>query len=291
MESDNSSNLTLVSDTVTEPINQVNMKIPAYFDNTELWIRQVEAVFKSSRPKVVSEKAKYYLLISQLPGHVLSIVSDKMQPEGDNPYTVLVAAMLERLSAPEPDIIKALKTTKLGDRRPYTLLTEIRNYCKRLNVTSEEFQRALFLDALPENVRSILEPMKNSLDCDQISQTADRLIASQKQNLISTVESTTPTGLSFPITNDTTHKSHHVTISELRQEMKDEIAGLTEQVKAMSLQRYRPTNNTKSRGSLCYYHKKFGRNAFKCEQPCTWENRNSNRRNVRSYQRNTYSEN
>ena len=83
----------MVSEVDSQPINQMTLKLPAYFDNVELWLSQVESVFNGSRPKITTEKTKYYLLISQLPGHILSLLADKIKPEEAKPYSIITDAI------------------------------------------------------------------------------------------------------------------------------------------------------------------------------------------------------
>lgn len=264
----------IVSESPQEPaINQLALKLPTYFDDITLWISQVEAAYNGSRPKISTEKVKYYLLISSLPGHVLSVVADKMRPDEDQPYTVIKEALLERLSAPNPDILRSLKNVTLNGRRPYSVLTDIRSYCTRLNIQSEDFQKELLIEAMPNHIKLVLLPLKSTISLDNLAHTADSLLSSIKTEL------PTQSVHRDEVSNSST------AISNLRQEMIEMTDKLSEQINALNI-RGRIRDNRE--GQLCYYHKRFGKNAYKCEMPCSWhpKPRNSGPYRKQQYQGN-----
>ena len=137
----------------------------------------------------------------------------------EKPYSIIKEALLERLSSAKPDVLRSLKSIKLNGRRPYNVLTDIRGYCTRLHIESEDFQKELLIEAMPDHIKLVLLPLKDTLSLDQIAQTADSLLSSlQVQQQIQPVK--------------TVHTSD---ISELRKELNEKTEALSDQLNALSV--------------------------------------------------------
>ena len=247
------SDTTLVSEeskNIQSDINQISIKLPPWFGNPDLWIKQVEAFYATSKPPIKLERNKYYHLICHLPGHVLELIADTLDPTADRPYSKVIEAIRMRLTPSKTDTFAALKNIKLEGRRPFAVVAEIKEKSRRLNITSEDVLRETFLNSLPENVRGIMIPQAYSLSLDELAQTADNLISNQSSH--SAVAS-----VSQPSGND-----------DAIQQLQSQVGEIFEKINAM-------TFNSSKNKQFCYYHKRFGKAAFKCQNPCDWQPSNN----------------
>ena len=106
-------------------INQISLKIPAWFDDPNLWLKQVEAAFEITLPKITLQKTKYYHLLC-LPPHAVTIVEDKLNPDIPELYSILVSAIRSRLTATRPTADDSLMKITLDNCRLFQVLKERR---------------------------------------------------------------------------------------------------------------------------------------------------------------------
>ena len=238
-------------------INQLTIKIPPWFDNVDLWIQQVEAAFASSRPSIKLEKNKYYHVICNLPGYILNLMSDKMDPNSGTPYTTFMEALRKRLSPAQSTTFSSLSNVKLNGRRAYEALREVRERCRLLNVQSDEFMREAFLNAMPASIWSVLRPLSKTQTLDELADTADNILSSTAKDRsleVCQIASTSCKCDQWKSDID---------------EIKDQIASLNFNFKCRRL-------------TLCYYHRRFGHNAYKCQSPCDWSKKHNHQKKISS---------
>ena len=120
--------------------------------------------------------------------------------------------------------------------------------------------RELFLQRLPTNVRMVITPSAGALSLDQLAQLADRIVEA----------SPTPT---IATTNTTAQLTDQV--SELTRRLEDLSTQMSKSVRSFRRPRSRSPGPRRRRAhtpvaddNLCWYHRKFGVNAKKCQPPC-----------------------
>ena len=232
-------------------INQISIKIPTWFDDTNLWLKQVDAAFKISRPKITLQKTKYYHLLNSLPPHVIKIVADKLNPDTSEPYTTLTDTIHTRLAPTRTTAYDNLMRIKLDNRILFEVLTEMRLLSERLNDLPAETMKEAFLKAMPERIRPVLVPLLPSNSLDVLAEVADSLLSTQSESTISHISNT----------------SEYTTTSEQQKfddTIQDQLNSIQQQLDHLKLRE-------PYQSPLYYYHRRYGVRAFRCQSPCNWK--------------------
>ena len=169
---------------------------------------------------------------------------------------------------------KCYKDTSLGDRRPSEYLEELKNKLKdengnpNTNLINFFFQRIL-----PTNIKNILASNKN-LNMEERGTLADQ-IYNNEQNTINNINKSEK-----KLENDKETIDFLLNkIEHLNKEIKllKEIKQTSPEIKKKNyIQRnqkqltYDRRNNPSNQNSYCFYHSKFGDNAFRCTSPCNY---------------------
>lgn len=114
-------------DAIAELNSTHSFKIPAFWrTNPELWFRQIESQFFSSR--ITSDSTKYHHVVAAMKCDVLQHVSDIIIfPPTSNKNEALKRRLIDRFSGTEElRLKKLLSDIELGDQRPSHLLSEMR---------------------------------------------------------------------------------------------------------------------------------------------------------------------
>lgn len=248
---------TSTSAAATTPTTQssVTMRIPRFWkENPAVWFAQLEAQFENYN--IGSEQSKYFAVLPELEPELLSQVSDIILSRPNNAYTQMKQRLIDHFSISEEKRIKRLlNEMPIGDRKPSSLLREMRNLAN--GGVNDEFLRTMWLQRLPSQTQAILatstEPLEN------LASMADKIgdISGSSTRNISAIQESTD-------------------INELRQQ----IATLTSAIERLQSSRNRQSRSSSRKrqpGSrslsqkVCYYHRKFGSNARCCRQPCTFK--------------------
>ena len=250
----------------------VSIKLPPFWPaDPEVWFVQVEAQFATRG--IATQKTRFEYVISSLSPEFATEVRDLLlRPPAENPYDRLKAELVKRTAASEQRKLQQLISgEELGDRKPTQLLRRMQqllgDHAAEANNT---FLRELFLQRLPPNVRMVLASTGDAMDLNTLADMADKVIEVSTPS-VSAVSHTPPA--------DT------LEVEQLRKEV-TRLADLV-----ASLTRERPRRDrSRSRGprprspapkefqqqdqtpGLCWYHKKYGAAAHKCQSPCNWGN-------------------
>ena len=200
-------------------------------------------------------------------------------------YALLKRRLLEQY---EPTmsarVSELLNPQALGDRKPSELLIFLKASVAR-NDVSQHMLRELFISRMPENIRLSLCSMHNA-SLEQLATAADKMVDTLMGS--SSREWPNQSGSSA---NDFSNKLTTLEnkIEQLLQ-VKDHLAlnsktvnnrefasssGQMQRQTSISMPRV-PTQPNKSfrhanpQNQVCYYHRKFGNQVYKCAPPCTW---------------------
>lgn len=228
------------------------IKVPRFWrENPSLWFVQVEAQFALYR--IVSEQTKFYIIIAELDTELLTNVSDIVLKPPADVYTQLKKRLIEHFSVSEERRIKQLLSNlEIGDKKPSMLLREMRNLAN--DDVTDEFLRTMWMQRLPTQSQAILSTSTEPLD--NLAKMADKIADISPAIAISS------------ITNPTSDVSR----------LERQIEILTEEVKQLRSRYSKSNSRVRSRSNkrdnsatgFCYYHRRFGQNANKCRQPCTF---------------------
>ena len=241
----------------------VQIKLPPFWPkDPELWFAQIESQFATRR--ITTSRTKFDHVVSSLSPEFATEVRDLLlHPPEETPYEVLKAELTKRTSASEQRRIQELLSAEeLGDRTPSQVLRRIQQLLGNMAGTVDPtLLRELFLQRLPSNVRMVITPSAGALNLDQLAQLADRIVEA----------SPTPT---IAATNTTAQLTDQV--SELTRRLEDLSTQMSKAVSSFRRPRSRSPGPRRRRRShtpvaddnLCWYHRRFGDDAKKCQPPC-----------------------
>ncbi|XP_029672987.1 uncharacterized protein LOC115241388 [Formica exsecta] len=142
--------------------------------------------------------------------------------------------------------------------------------------------RTLFLEHLPDNVHTILA-ISEVVDLSKLALQADKIFEMSNTNVNQICLST-----------QSNNAGNSNNIKTEINELKATIEALTRQFKELRSKQRRVRNRSRSRfrsrfdrrnispapiqqeeSGVCYYHRRFGKEAYRCLLPCNWKNENS----------------
>lgn len=253
--------------------HSIKLKLPQFWERSPVpWFVQAEAQFSLTR--TTSDISKFNYVLAALPQNVIESVLDYIEkPPRTEIYIGLKTLLIERHSLSESKRIEQLISGEvLGDRKP----SEFYRYLKQLAGSSgtigEQLIKSLWLRRLPQSVNVALISL-NDKDISDLIVIADKIYeATQMSNNLSIVN----------------HDSRTSATTDLRHEIQE----LREMVKKLShSNRSRPQHRSnhssnsqyssrtpskhrslsRSQNTVCWYHKRFGDNARKCQDNCSFK--------------------
>ena len=245
----------LESPPVAPSATAVTLKLPPFWPSDPLvWFTQVDAQFSTRH--ITSEKTKFdYVVASLAPEYAQEVRELILKPPETNPYTALKSALVDRTAASEQRRLQQLfNSEELDDRKPTQLLRRMQQLLgDKAGTTDASFLRELFLQRLSPNVRMVLAS-SDTTDLEKLAQLADKIVE-----------------VATPSTSEIDH---------LRAEIA-EIKRIVESLHIPSRPRRSSSRGRTSRSSrattpvddttdrLCWYHRRFGDQARKCQPPCS----------------------
>lgn len=172
-------------------ISAVTLKLPVFWAaQPKVWFAQAEAQFVLRGISV--DDTKYYHLLAALDQDTAKRVADLIyNPPDLNKYESLKTRLLATfMQSPYRMAQKLLDMAPLGDRTPSQMMDDMLG----LLGTHEPciLFRTLFVDALPQDVRSHLIPNLETFSPRELALLADRLVNSNSSS-ISTLATKNPT--------------------------------------------------------------------------------------------------
>ncbi|KAK5639258.1 hypothetical protein RI129_011750 [Pyrocoelia pectoralis] len=158
---------------VKSEIARVSVKIPPFWrKNVSVWLYQVESQFVTSG--ITSEITKYHYVLGSLDPEIAELLSDLVcTPVTEASYATLKGRLIKEFEESETSKTKKLITElELGDKKPTTLLREMRSLAGQQ--VTDDFLKNLFLQRLPNNVKSILATSNDTVD--NLAVMADKII-------------------------------------------------------------------------------------------------------------------
>ena len=234
-----------------------NVTLPV-FSTTKAapWFLRVEALF---RLKKISANQKSDFIIGALPEDVFDRISMWLASYGSDviPYDQLKAKIITNCEpSPEEKSQKILDLLRLplGDQRPSDALYEIKNLSTILqpdgSTSQIDLARVLWMLRLPQEIRAHITDFSTKSEQD-LARQADSLRGTSKLALMNPTAAAAAAAAQPPLPDD------------------DE----DDDVIAAAQQRFQRSSNQRqfsgvSRKTLCYFHKRFGRDAKNCRPPC-----------------------
>ncbi|XP_024868631.1 uncharacterized protein LOC112452578 [Temnothorax curvispinosus] len=256
------------SENMINAANVVKLPQPFWREMPAQWFTIAEAAFALA--KITGDEIKYRYVLVNLDPATLPYVSDIIAnpPEHDK-YGTIKRRMTETFGeSHETKLRKLLRGHEIGDEKPSVFLQRIRNMAA--GQVSDNVLRTLFLEQLPNNIRSILA-ISQVEDITQLALQADKIVEVSKPQVMA---------LSAKTDQPDEHTRTEITVTELKA-MIEELAvevrrGRTKRGTNSRGRRQRSYSNRRSRdrrsnNNFCYYHRRFGEDARNCEEPCAWK--------------------
>jgi hypothetical protein len=245
---------------------QGKIKLPNFSaDNVTLWWAQVET--RLSFCGVKTEIAKYQYVISALPMEVARRVPDLITATpAENPYSTLKERVCNEFEpTSSAKLKKLLEGCELGDRKPSTLLREMRQLSN--GRVSDDVLRELFFKRLPDFVETILLTT-GVTDLDKAAEAADKV---HEKNSTPKIE--TMSKVLEPSKPANQPSADFLTLTEAVSRLAREVAQISNRSRPRSRSRSgrRERDSSRSRSKkfdTCYYHHKFGEKATHCRHWC-----------------------
>lgn len=236
----------------------VSIKLPPFWPaDPHVWFAQVEAQFATRH--ITAQKTMFDYVVASLSPEFATEVRDLiLSPPRDDPYDELKAQLIRRTAASEQRRLQQLlHAEELGDRKPSQLLRRLQQL---LGDGPHKFDtsvfRELFLQRLPANVCMVLASSGDSISLDQLAQLADRIM-----------------DVAIPTVASVASPKSSPELEQLRAEVSQLQAAVqayrTDQRSTASGRRSPSRSWSPRRNSLCWYHRRFGDKARKCNPPCS----------------------
>ncbi|XP_036144358.1 uncharacterized protein LOC118646148 [Monomorium pharaonis] len=246
--------------------SKISIRLPPFWpDEPELWFAQLEGQFALC--KINRDVEKYAYALSKLEPKQAREVKDIItQPPETEKYEALKKALIQRLTDSQDNRMRQLlEREEIGDRKPSQFLRYLKALAEA--TVSSELLRTLWLGRLLHPMQAILAT-RTTDELDEVAEQADR-IHELGQKAVVLATSTAP--------REERRRESQKGETEL-EALRKEVAALTTQVsrmaRSMMKQRQRTRSRSRSRtieqNGICYYHRRFGNEAKKCTQPCTF---------------------
>lgn len=257
----------------TPTVSGISVKLPTFWQQDPLlWFSQAEAQFDLA--KITASTTKYNHVLSILPPDVGLQVRDIIlqSSASTEPYSDLKTALIQRNSISDREKLKQLiAKEELGDRKPTVMLRDMHRLLgSTVSTIDKELFKQLFLQKLPTTVQSVLATLKTTTPVDELAATADQVIeirgSSLQLNQCSVNATSTPSApseielLTRKIDQIFQLFSKDITRHSSRNRNRSE-----------STPRYKHRQRSSSQNNkedICYYHRRFRKDAKKCQQPC-----------------------
>ncbi|CAN7988035.1 unnamed protein product, partial [Ixodes pacificus] len=261
----------------------IAVRPPPYWDrNPRVWFVQAESQFHLAG--IQAQGLKYHHVVSALSPTAADAVYDVLSsPSTTAPYDQLKSVLLQRIEASERSRCQQLlSAAELGERRTSQLLRRmIQLLGEGANDMEAALLRELFLQRLPTNVQMVLAAAA-PLDLAGLAGLADAVMEVSAPSVIIAADITTQSA------GDASNTAQDIRTPQKSEGYVNEFCQRLEQAVLSTTRRQDPDRSPHRRGRstsrrednersnrdssprLCYYHRRFGPGARRCERPCAW---------------------
>lgn len=241
----------------------ISIKLPEFWKNDPaMWFAQAEAQFALGR--VTQDETKFHHIIAKVDQTVICHIADLVQaPPLINKYEAVKDRLIARFAlSPETRLERLLGMHELGDLRPTHLPAKMRELATGSGV-DDSLLKMLFIQRLPANARPILSCHDGTLA--KLAEMADKIVGTTNSLTVAAVE-------------DTPGPSETKKLQEQIEFLTAEVRRLTSADRSRNRSASRGRSSSRSRTQepkeVCWYHRKYGRDAHQCREPCTFSSKN-----------------
>ena len=245
-----------------------NVTLPVFStSNTAPWFQRAEALFRLKR---VSANQKSDFIVGALPEDVFNRISSWLNnyPDGVIPYDTLKAKIIRSCQpSPEEKSQKILDLLKLplGDQRPSDAFFELKNLSTVLSSDGSTSQidllRVLWMLRLPTDIRAQMTSFSSKSEED-LTEQADAIRGTTR---FAYAHASSPASAAAAATAD-------LSGPPMDDDDDDDVIAAAQRRQHRSRQQHQRHFPDVSRRSLCFFHKRFGRDARNCQPHCSLYN-------------------
>lgn len=247
---------------------------PFYQDDPRLWFAQVDLVFANFN--ITSDTTRFRYVATQLSGEALRSVSDLfLNPPAENKYEAIKRRVMSAYDeGDEARLRRLLRGHEIRDEKPTAYLHRLRSLAG--NQCGNAILRSLFLEQLPEHIRTILV-ISDTTDLQRLAEMADKAVGITKPAVASTqiVLASSSSTQAESSTQPTLQESlNALTLQVVKIQKKINrnfrFRRSRSRGRETSSRALTPTSTHANNPEMCYYHNRFGAAARKCQNPCPW---------------------
>lgn len=284
--------------TGTHAVDRVAIPVPEFYSSDpELWFSIIEYSFKGFGITIDSSKFNFVLSVLH-PRYAAEVRDIIMNPPAEGAYQKLKLELVRRYQQKNQHL---LEHEEMGDRKPSQFLRYLQGLAG--SSSSAAVLRILWMKRLPENMQVILAAHKDA-ELKELAEIADAIyettdFRSEAETSMPRVSVAGASGSSRDIETWLISKMARLTMTLQREiaTIKREIhyghrpsrydqdypprspVGTSPRCRQRSQsrrqlerrQRSRSRRRLEKRQGKCFYHWRFGANAYRCEKPCTWK--------------------
>lgn len=234
-----------------------------------LWFIILEVNFRAH--SVTDSLIKFGHACTLLPPEVISQVSDAITSASSSakPYEDLKTAVLARLqSSVTARLQELLSKEELGNEKPSDLLRRMKRLLgDKFNSFDKTLFTHLFYQRLPPALQRNLFSVKDKLPLNDLAQLADDYMDSIPKDSLPSIANVTSTPDTHQLAQLVSQLTLQVNALQARLDSSQRRRSWSPRhSRSRSRSRDRPTRTP----GVCWYHDRFGSEAIKCVQPCTF---------------------
>ena len=244
----------------------MSVKLPPFWEaDLATWFVNVEAQFALAN--IVTDETRYNYVVANLDPKFWAEVQDILRnPPSSGKYDKLKFELIRRLSVSQDQKTRRLlEHEDIGDRKPSQFLRHLRGLAG--NVIPADILRPLWLARLPAFTQAILAS-QGSKSLDELADLDDAIADANPRAQVFETSSATPLHLLFQQLS--VMKSE---MADLKATMLNEISELRrpqDNRRRRNCSCPRSASRSRNRSDVCWYHDRFGNDAKKCTQPCSY---------------------
>jgi len=247
-------------------VDRMGVRLPEFAD-PEAWFLMMENNFRAAG--VVADLSKYMYVVTAVASRHIDQLRDILtHPSTEHQYAFLKAEVIRRLDQAREHKRLFLEGEEMGDRRPSHFLRRLRNLAG--DMANEELLRTVWLGRLPASLRVQLAD-RTDYHLDRLAETADLIMDATQATAPRIAETAKP-----PWKSDVEQNTDRIAALEEKMQSVEAVGG--PRGGKSNAQRYarprprpqpRPRSGDPAADGVCWYHRKFGSTARRCELPCS----------------------
>ena len=267
-----------MSEDPDQAVSAVSVKVPPFWPHdVELWFLNLEGQFALA--KITAQITKFHYVVGNLPPEYSRNVRQFLKdPKDATAYDDLKAELLKSTSKTLQERLQQLvDREELGDRKPSQFLATLKNLMGETTV-SDELMRGFFLRRMPPMVCAVLATLPSDAPVSQLATVADAVIAAAPSAAVPPIQQVNTEDPSAPKTSSTPAGAvGGLSVDDRLARLEQQMANLNKQLKRLNYRNRsrgrsvsRDTSHEPNKEGPCFFHRKFGDKARRCEAPCTY---------------------